>query len=269
MVFFSQELLYQFAYDFFIFILIIIFTALISKISQKLIEKALRSSSPYFVAHVRHYISIIIWAIGIILGIRQMGISTDILILLMGLTGIGFIVSALYVLQNIVSRSFLNLHMQYKVGDVISIKDFSGKVIEITDINTVLLDKDGKLIAVPNAQFLKEIWVKQRSVSLGYEITIPVIINKGIDAVGFEKELLNSIKDMQKYFKKEPNIVTSKTNEKTIELSLILNLKDPEKKSVVTAEINEILGKLMAVFTEEAEKEKKETKLKEIKDISK
>lgn len=267
MEFLGQEQLYLFAYDVFIFILIIIVTAIIARISKTMIEKAMKPSSPFFVARIKNYVFVLIWAIGIILGIRQVGISTDILILLIGIVGIGFIASALYVLQNFISRSFLNLQMQYKVGDVISIKNFSGKVIEITDLNTVLLDREGNLIAVPNVQFLKEIWIKHSSVSAGYEMTIPMVINREIDAVNFEKELLSSIKDL-KFFKKEPSIVTSKTGEKTLELALLLNLKDPEKKSVVTVEINEIINKLIAEFTEKAEKERKETKLKEIKDIS-
>ncbi|VVB88349.1 Mechanosensitive ion channel [uncultured archaeon] len=267
MVFIGQEQLYQFAYDLFIFLLIIILTAIVATISKVLIDKAMKSSSPHLVERIKQSIFVLIWAVGLILGISQVGISIDILILLVGLAGIGFIVSALHGLQNFVSRSFLNLQMQYKVGDVISIKNFCGKVIEITDLNTVLLDKDGKLIAVPNVQFLKEIWVKHSSVSAGYEMTIPIVINKEIDAVNFEKGLLSSIKDL-KYFKKEASIVTSKTDEKIIELSLILNLKDPEKKCVVTVEINEIITKLIAEFTERAEKERKEAKLKEIKDIS-
>lgn len=268
MVFIAQEQFYKIAYDVFIFSIIIILTAIIARISKALIDKAMKSSSPYFVARIKHYLVILIWVTGIILGMRQVGISTDILILLMALAGIGFIVSSLYVLQNLVSRSFLDIHMQYKVGDIVSIKNFSGKVIEINDLNTVLLDKEGKLIAVPNVQFLKEIWTKHRSVSEGYEMAIPVFINKEIDAVNFEKELLNSIRELQKYFKKEPGVVTSKINEKTIELSLILNLKDPEKKSVVSTEINEIINKLIAEFTERLEKQRKEAKLKEIKDIA-
>lgn len=268
MEFLGQEQLYLFAYDVFIFILIIIVTAIIAGISKTMIEKAMKPSSPLFVARIKNYVFVLIWAIGIILGIRQVGISTDILILLIGIVGIGFIASALYVLQNFISRSFLNLQMQYKIGDVISIKNFTGKVIEITDLNTVLLGKEGNLIAVPNVQFLKEIWIKHSSVSEGYEMTIPVVINKGIDAVNFEKELLNSVKELKKYFKKEPNVVTSKTGEKTLELALILNLKEPEKKSVVTVEINEIITKLISEFTEKAAKEKEEKKLKEIKDIS-
>lgn len=269
MVFIGQKELYQFAYDVFTFILIIIVTAILARISRTLIDRGMKSSNPYLVARIKQYIFVFIWVIGIIFGLKQMGISTDILILLIGLAGIGFIASALYVLQNFVSRSFLNLQMQYKVGDVISIKNYTGKVIEITDLNTVLLDKDGKLIAVPNVQFLKEIWINQSSVSAGYEMTIPVAISKDIDAVNFEKELLSSINQLHDYFKKEPTVVTSKTDEKTTELSLILNLKDPEKKSVVTVGINEIITKLIEELKGEAEKEKKEAKLKEIKDISK
>ncbi len=266
MAFLGQEQLYQFAYDVLIFVLIILLTAIIARISKKLIEKAMVAGSPYLVAHIKQYIFVLIWAIGIMLGIRQVGISTDVLILLMGLAGIGLIVSSAYGLQNFVSRSFLNLQMQYKVGDVISIKNFSGKVVEITDLNTVLLDDEGNLVAVPNVLFIKEVWIKH--ILSGYEMTVPVILKKEIDTVNFEKELLSSTKDMKKYFKKEPNIVTSEINEKMIELTLMLNLKDPEKKSIVAVEINEIINKLIAEFTEKAEEEKKETKLKEIKDIS-
>jgi len=268
MEFLDQEQLYIFTFNVFIFILIILLTAVIARISGTLIERALKPSSPYLAAHIRHYVFILIWAIGIILGIKQIGISTDILMLLMGLAGIGFIVSAMYVLQNLVSRSFLNIHMQYRVGDIISIKNFTGKVIEITDLNAVLLDKEGKLIAVPNVQFLKEIWIKHGSISAGYEMTVPVVVNKEFDIVNFEKELLNSTRELNKYFKKEPNIVTSKTDEKRNEMSLILNLKEPEKKSVVTAEINEIIDRLTAEFADKAEKEKKKEEIKEIKDIS-
>jgi len=266
MQFLGQEQLYPFAYDVLIFVFIIIVTAIIARISKTLIDKAMRTGSPHLVEHIKQYVFVLIWAIGIILGIRQVGISTDILILFIGLAGIAFIVSSVYGLQNFVSRSFLNLQMQYKAGDVVTIKNFSGKVIEITDLNTILLDDEGNLVAVPNVLFIKEVWIKH--IVSGYEMTVSVVIDKEIDAVSFEKELLNSIKDMKKYFKKEPNIVTSETNEKTIELTLMLYLKDPEKKSILTVEINEIIDKLIADFTEKTEKEKKETKIKEIKDIS-
>ncbi len=266
MAFLGQEQLYQFAYDMLIFVLIILLTAIIARVSKTLIDKAMRTGSPYLVARLKQYIFILIWVIGIILGISQVGISTDILILLIGLAGIGFIVSSAYGLQNLVSRSFLNIQMQYKIGDVISIKNFSGKVIEINDLNTILLDDEGNLVAVPNVLFIKEVWIKH--ILSGYEMTIPIVIKEEIDAVNFERELLGSIKDMKKYFKREPNIITSETNEKNIELTLMLNLKDPEKKSIVTVEINEIINKLIAEFTEKAEEEKKETKLKEIKGLS-
>jgi len=269
MEYISQEKLSLIAYDISIFIVIIILTAIIAKLSKTLIEKALRSSSPYFIAHVKNYIFVLIWGIGIILGMKQIGISTDVLILLMALTGIGFIVAAKYILQNYISRTFLNIQMQYKVGDVITIKDFNGKVIEITDLNTVLLDKEGNLIAVPNVQLLKEVWIKHKSRSEGYTMTIPVVISKEIDIVIFEKEFLNSISELKKLFKKEPSIITSKTNEKTIELSLTLSLKDPEKKSVVTVELKEIIEKLISELTEKAQKKKKETEIQGIKDISK
>jgi small-conductance mechanosensitive channel len=263
----GQEQLYNLIYDIFLFILIILVIAAIARISKILIDKTVKTSTP-LIARIKQYVSLLIWTAGIIIGVRHVGIPVDILIPLIGIAGIGFILSAIYIFQNFVSRSFLNLQMQYKVGDVISIENFSGKVIEVTELNTILLGKDGRLIAVPNVKFIKEIWTKHRSVSAGYEMTIPVVISKEIDGVHFEKELLNSIQGLKSSFKKEPNIITSRTNEKTIELSLILNLNDPEKKSIISVEIDEIIKRLITEFAEKAEKEKKEAKIKEIKEIS-
>jgi len=268
MVLIGQDYLYKIVYDISLFLMFIIFTSLFAWISKILINMSMKSSNPLIVARIKQYASILIWTIGIILGVRQLGLSTDILILLMGFMGIAIIVSSVHVLQNTVSRSFLNLNIQYKVGDMISIKNFSGKVIEITSLNTVLLDKEGRLIAVPNVEFIKDVWIKHKSISEGYEITIQVVISKAFDTVKFEKELLDSLKELSKHLKKEPSIITSKTNEKTVQLSLILNLIDPEKKSTISAQVKEIVDKLIPGFAERAEKEKKETEIKEIKEIS-
>ncbi|MDF1532818.1 MAG: mechanosensitive ion channel family protein [ANME-2 cluster archaeon] len=247
------------------FLLIILVTALIAHISKTLISTALHSSSSYLATRIQRYIFLLVWAVGIILAINQVGVSTDILLLLTALVAIGFFLSAYPVLQNFISRSFLSL--QYKVGDTLSIEGLSGKVIEITDLNTVLLDEDGNLVSVPNVMFIKSIWTKYQPA--GYELTLPVVIKKDIDTVAFETALLESIVNLKKYFKRSAAVVTSKTDDKTIELSLIMNLKDPEKKSLVTTEINEKVERLKVEFTHKAEEIKKEEKLNEIKDIGK
>jgi len=45
-------------------------------------------------------------------------------------------------------------------------------------------------------------------------------------------------------------------------------LKEPEKKSVVTVEINEIINKLIAAFMKKAKEKREETKIDEMKDLS-
>lgn len=265
MVVFDQQQLYQFAFEILLFVLIIVITAFIAYVSRSLISRALRSSSPYLAARIRRFVFLLIWAVGILFALGRVGISSDILLILLALAGIGFLVSAYPVLQNLISRSFLS--QQYKVGDVIYIGGTTGKVIEITDLNTVLLDNEGNLVTVPNVLFLRNIWTKQQLT--GYEVSFPFVIEKKIDVVTFEKELMISLKGMKKYFKKEPQIVTSKTEEKTTELSLILNLKNPEMKGVVIVEVEEKVRKLIDELTEKAENSRKETKLKEIKDIGK
>lgn len=263
MVSFDHEQVTQFAFDIFVFLLFLLITAVLAAVTRLLIDRAIRSSSQFPAGRIKWYATLLIWAVGIILAFSQMGISTDLLTLLLALAGIALLLSAYPILQNIISRTFFNV--QYKIEDKISIGGYQGKVVDITDINTVLLDDSGDLISVPNAMFLKEIWTKHQI--SGYEFNVPVVIKKDIDVVDFEKALHKSLQEFNNYFKKAPAIVTTRAGEKTTELSLILTLKDPAKKSLLTTEIHVLINNLIAEFTEKAINSQKESKLKEIKDI--
>jgi small-conductance mechanosensitive channel len=263
MISFNQQLPYHVLFELSVLALVLLITGIIASISRAVIGRVMKSSSPYLTSRLETFVFLFIWVTGIIFGLSQVGFFVRILELLLALAGIGLIAVSYPIMQNIVSRSFMNLQRQYKVGDLISIGGFKGKVIEITDLNTVLLDKGGNQVFVPNVNFLKEVWVKHRA--SGYEVDLPIVIKKEVDVIDFERELLKLLKDLNKYFKKEPNIVTTEAEEKTTELSLMVYLKDPEQKSLVVSEIDEKTKKLVGEFEEKIKNDKKEAELREIK----
>lgn len=235
---FTPEQLYAVGYKVAVFFIIIGLTAIFARILRDIFGKAL-AASPHVAIHTQHYVSWLVWLIGIVFALSQLGLSVDILLLVVALIGIAFIIAGRDALKNLSARPFLDLYTQYKVGDNIKIREYGGKVVEINPINTVLVNDKNELIIIPNALFLTDVIVNKTS-SMGWEISVPIVIGKEIDAVEFEDAILEACRDMRRYFKKgtKPTSATTKTDERSTEITVMVTLRDPEDKGAVVEEIN-------------------------------
>ncbi|MEM1981316.1 MAG: mechanosensitive ion channel, partial [Candidatus Hadarchaeales archaeon] len=86
--------------------------------------------------------SVTVWGIGLILAIGVLGLNTNLLLLLVGLLGLGMLLAMREVLENVGAKYFTDIYVPFKVGDIIRVGEYSGKVIEINPVATVLLTKD-------------------------------------------------------------------------------------------------------------------------------
>jgi small-conductance mechanosensitive channel len=235
---FTPEQLYGIVYKVAVFLIIIGATAVLARLLKGIFGRAL-TASPHIAIHTQHYVSWLVWCIGIVFALSQLGLSVEILLVVVTLIGITLIIASRDALKNLSARPFLDLYTQYKVGDTITIREFSGKVVEINLINTILMNDTNELIVIPNALFLSEIIVNKTS-SRGWEISVPIMIDKKVDVVKFEDALLEACKDMRRYFMKgiKPMCATTKIDDHITEITLMVTLRNPEKKSMVVEEIN-------------------------------
>ncbi len=238
------------------FALILLLTALASKLAKGVIKRTFRSKAPGLTMYAQQYVYWFVWFIGILFGVAQLGLSVEILLLVAGLFGLGLILAVRGPLENIFARPFLDLFGSCKVGDSIQIGEYKGKVMEINPLNTVLIGRRGELIAVPNSMLLRNV-LMNTSTSAGLEITIPIVLDKEIDLVEFEREVLKACEDLKKHIKRgtEPSVVTTRTTEELTELSLILVLRDPEEKGLVVSAINEAVKGLVDAMKMKKERE--------------
>jgi small conductance mechanosensitive channel len=156
------------------------------------------------------------------------------------------VIAAKDTLQNIASKYFSDIYVPYKVGDLIKVKNFSGRVIEINPISTILLTENEELISIPNALFLREIMVNI-SPHAWKEIMIPMVISKEVDPPEFESEVLESCNKLKMYFDERflPIIAIKKRTGKSVELTLTLLVKEPSKKDAILSEINERVNEII------------------------
>ena len=227
------------------FVGIIVVTWLIAHFVGSFLGRILRIGPPLVLAHLRRLTLAIIWLMGILVALAQIGLHLEILLLLIGLAGVALAIANRETLENVASKYFADFYIPLKIGDSISIRGFSGKVIEINPISTVLITGDETLISVPNSLFLREIVVNSTP-KAWKEVTIPILIRNDIPLAGFESNILKSCHKLKHLLDERfpPILAVKNRGTKTTELTLTLMIKEPEMKDVI---ISDVTGKVSEI----------------------
>jgi len=222
-----------------VFLLIICLTWFVSKLMTIFFGRLLRRSTPLVAAHAKRLVSILVWLIGILFALEQIGMKIDLLLLLIALGGVALIVATKDALQNLASRYFSDVYVPFKVGDAIKVGAYSGKVIEINPMSTILMSETEELFSVPNSFFLREI-MTNTTPQAWKEVIIPISISSEIDLSYFENDLLKRLNKLRIHFDERlPPILTVKNrDERNSEIQLTLMIKDPSKKDIVITDVN-------------------------------
>ena len=146
-----------------LFLSVLVVTWLVAHFVGSFLGRFLRRGPPLVLAHVRRLALTFIWLIGILLALAQVGLRIEILLLLIGLFGAALAIANKDTLENLSAKYFADFYIPFKVGDSISIRGYSGKVIEVNPISTVLITEGENLISVPNSLFLREVVVNNLS----------------------------------------------------------------------------------------------------------
>jgi small conductance mechanosensitive channel len=227
------------------FVAIIAVTWLIAHFVDSFLGRLLKLGPPLVLAHIRRLVSTFIWLIGVLLALAQIGLRIEILLLLIGLSGVALAIANRETLENVAAKYFADFYIPFKIGDSIAIHGYSGKVIEINPLSTVLITEDENLISVPNSLFLREVVVNSTP-KAWKEVTIPIMISSDIPLASFESNVLRSCNKLKHHLDERfPPILTVKNREvKTTELTLTLMIREPEIKdtivSTITKKVQEI-----------------------------
>lgn len=96
---------------------------------------------------------ILIWAIGIVVGLNNAGFDVGALIAGLGIGGLALALAAQDTVKNIIGGMVVFIDKPFYIGDVIKIKETEGTVIYTGIRSTRIRMGNGRIVTIPNAQF--------------------------------------------------------------------------------------------------------------------
>jgi small conductance mechanosensitive channel len=185
---------------------------------------------------------LLIWSVGLIILLAYFGVKTEVLMLLIGLAGISLVLSLKPVVSSWISLElFIKAKRPFKVGDGLSVGGFSGRVVNLDTLVTVLATPDGHIIYFPNYQFLEIPFkvVSKEGVRVRVYFTIPYDkfeeFKTRVSEVSFEVRSDLMENEAIEVFAK--NLLQDK-----FVVELIIPIKNPNKKDDVVSTILEKLA---------------------------
>ncbi|MCI4362989.1 MAG: mechanosensitive ion channel family protein [Thermoplasmata archaeon] len=229
--------------------LILAITALVARLASYVVGRGMRQSAPQVAAGARRLGAVIVWLIGGIFAIQEVGINSDILLLVIALAGVAVLVALREQLENFGAKYFTDIYSPYKVGDSIRVREFSGKVIEINATSTVLITGDDQLVSIPNSIFMTEVLVNT-SPQAWKELTVPFTLGSGVDLPLFESELLKRLGKLRlRLDRRYPPVLALKSRSaQGTELTLTIMIRRPEERDALSAEVVKRVGETIQRF---------------------
>jgi len=228
-------------------IIIIAVTYLGAKSVGYMIKSVTRFDVPIVTIHIARFASLLIWTLGVLLALETIGIRIDILLVMLGLGGLAAILSFKEVMQNFVAKYFSDIYLPFKIEDEITVLGHTGKVIGINPICTILLDKDEKIISIPNSTFIKEPVVNVTTAAWK-EIIIPIMVPASIDFAEFEADVLKASNKLKMYWDENfpPRLNVKERHDNSMRVELTLMVDSPKKKETASAEMNKRIMEILA-----------------------
>jgi small conductance mechanosensitive channel len=228
---------------------ILVATWLIARLASVVVGRLLLHSMPLVATQARRAGWVIVWVVGVILAVEQLGVRSDILLLMVALFGFAAIIALRGPMENIAARYFSDMYLPFKVGDSIEVQGHAGKVIEVNSMATILLADDDRLVSIPSSTLMREA-VVNTTPQAWKEVVVPIALPGDVDVATFESAVLKSLNKLKLHLDERfPPILTTKSRgPQSTELSLTVMIRQPGERDVIATEINQRIGEVLATI---------------------
>ena len=225
---------------------IVAVTVLLALLVSALVGRLLRLSTPQMAIAGRRLSAACVALIGGTFALQALGLNPAIILVAIALLGATVLVALREPLGNYGAKYFSDIYTPFKVGDTITVQGFSGKVIEINAMTTVLLSDQNQLVSVPNVAMIRDV-VVNTSPQAWKEVAVPVTIGGNIDLATFESALRKSLGKLRtRLDPRFPPVLTTKARSaQSTNLVLTLMIRQPEDRDAITAEANKRLAEVL------------------------
>lgn len=133
--------------------------------------------------------------VGVMITLDTIGISLSSLAALGAVLMVGIGFGLQNITQNFISGLIILFERPVKVGDLVTVKGISGKIVEIGARSTLVHTRDDVAIIVPNSQFISEQVVNQSFTGKKMRMHIDIGVSYGSDTQKVKQTLLDIATD--------------------------------------------------------------------------
>ncbi|GHF99479.1 mechanosensitive ion channel family protein [Thalassotalea marina] len=144
------------------------------------------SKSKLFTVVSRRLVSFFIMMLGFYIFLRLAGLTQFALALISGTGLAGLIVGFAFkdIAENFISSLLLSIQKPFRIGDVLTIENYTGVVDQVTSRATTIVDFDGNHIQIPNATVYKNVIKNytanpntrvQFTIGIGYDASVSYV----------------------------------------------------------------------------------------------
>ena len=178
-----------------------IFDALISEVIMPLSEKSESSFDNQLIPVVQKGIRSIIWVMGIIIGLDNIGFDITAMIAGLGIGGLALALAAQDSVKNIFAGIMIFLDKPFRLNDRIQINGHDGTVEEVGLRSTRIRTLEGRIVTIPNCTFTDNSVINVTS-----QPALKVKLNLGLTYDTNESQMQKAIDILESIVKDEPQI---------------------------------------------------------------
>ena len=218
--------------------LILVVTWIVSRLLGSFVSKAVGKFGSGVARQARDIVTWLVWIIGILIGLNQLGLELTVLLLIVTLGGIIIAIALRDVLLNVASNGVITSYKPFKVGDWIKVDNCFGRVLDINWMETVLMTPDNETVYVPNSKITQNIIVNKTTPG-GTRIAISIVISRALDLSEIEKALLDIGSELKEELIPEfvPEVRVTHLNTQSVRLALLLRINNPAKGKLLASDV--------------------------------
>ena len=147
-------------FDIALAVMIVVVAQALGRVAGLFVEAALHGVAPVLASRARLLISTVILGVGIVIALQQVGISTDIILILVAALAFGFALTialaaglgSVEMARHVAAGR--HVHSRYQPGERVRVGDIDGTIAEIGLATTRVDVSDGLTVDIPNREFI-------------------------------------------------------------------------------------------------------------------
>lgn len=213
-------------------------TWIVSKILGGFLLKAMGKISPNVAPRAKRIVKWLVWLIGILISLNQLGLELTILIVILAIGWVTFVLAFRDILSNVASHEIINTYRPFKIGDWIQVGKFFGRVIDMTWMDIILVTPDNEMVYIPNSKIIKNMLIN-RTTPGETRISITLKVGNSISISEIETTLLEIADEMREELAPDskPEVRVTDMDEHSVKLALLLKINNPAKGAIIASEV--------------------------------